>query len=67
MNSSKLHCYVKCSLEASEKVCYENVVPELTSLDSMPTPDWEYYCAWMQCIKIRYLVSELQEKCDREC
>lgn len=34
---------------------------KLGGLDSIPTPNWGYYDAWMQCIKIRYLVRELQE------
>ncbi len=34
---------------------------KLGDLDSIPTPDWEYYDAWMQCIKIRCVVRELQE------
>lgn len=34
---------------------------KLGDLNSIPAPDWEYYNAWMQCIKIRYLVRELQE------
>lgn len=34
---------------------------KLGGLDSIPTPDWEYYAAWMQCVKIRHLVRELQE------
>lgn len=35
---------------------------ELIGLNTIPAPDWEYYAAWMQCVKIRHLVRELQEK-----
>ena len=31
-------------------------------LNSIPAFDWEYYQAWMQCVKIRHLVEELQRK-----
>lgn len=34
---------------------------KLGDLDSIPAPDWEYYDAWMQCLKIRHLVKKLQE------
>lgn len=35
---------------------------ESINFDSIPASDWEYYQAWMQCVKIRQLVKELQEK-----
>jgi len=62
MNSSIIQCYIRCSCGNIENTRKENTVPDLITLDSMPVPDWEYYHAWIQCIKIRYLVSELQEK-----
>lgn len=34
---------------------------KLDSLDTIPASDWKYFDAWMQCIKIRKLIEELQE------
>ena len=37
------------------------MMDKLGGLDNIPASDWEYDNAWIQCIKIRHLVRELQE------
>ena len=46
-------------------LCFKNInkdAQEPMDLNSIPPTDWDYYHAWMQCIKIKRLVEELQEK-----